>query len=48
MATPYASAAAALIFAAHPSFSAAKVTQVLEGSARDLGPGGPTRTSATA
>ncbi len=40
MATPYASAAAALIYAAHPSFGAAKVTQVLEGSARDLGPGG--------
>jgi type VII secretion-associated serine protease mycosin len=40
MATPYAAAAAALIFAAHPSFGAAKVTQLLEGSARDLGPGG--------
>ena len=37
MATPYASAAAALIFAAHPSFTAATLTQVLEGTARDLG-----------
>jgi type VII secretion-associated serine protease mycosin len=43
MATPYASAAAALIFAAHPSFSAARLTQVLEGTARDLGPAGADR-----
>ena len=40
MATPYASAAAALIFAAHPTFGAAQLTQILESSARDLGPGG--------
>ncbi|HTK15352.1 MAG TPA: S8 family serine peptidase [Acidimicrobiia bacterium] len=40
MATPYASAEAAMIIAAHGSFSAAKVKQVLEGSARDLGPAG--------
>jgi subtilisin family serine protease len=40
MATPYASAAAALIFAAHPTFGAAKLAQILESSARDLGPGG--------
>ena len=43
MATPYVSAEAALIFAAHPSFSAARLTQVLEGTARDLGPAGPDR-----
>jgi type VII secretion-associated serine protease mycosin len=43
MATPYASAAAALIFAAHPSFTAARLTHVLEGSARDLGPAGRDR-----
>ncbi|MDQ1508488.1 MAG: hypothetical protein QOG50_332 [Actinomycetota bacterium] len=43
MATPYASAAAALIFAAHPSFTAARLTQVLEGSARDLGSAGHDR-----
>ena len=40
MATPYVSAEAALIYAAHPSFGASKVAQVLEGTARDLGPGG--------
>ena len=43
MATPYTSAAAALIFAAHPSFSAAQLTYVLESSARDLGPAGVDR-----
>ena len=43
MATPYVSAAAALIFAAHPSLSAARMTQILEGTARDLGPAGPDR-----
>jgi type VII secretion-associated serine protease mycosin len=40
MATPYASAAAALVYAAHPTFGAAKVMQVLKSTARDLGPGG--------
>jgi type VII secretion-associated serine protease mycosin len=40
MATPYASAEAALIIAAHESLSAARVTQILEGTARDLGPAG--------
>jgi len=40
MATPYVSAEAALIYAAHPTFGAARVTQLLEGTARDLGPGG--------
>jgi type VII secretion-associated serine protease mycosin len=43
MATPYASAAAALILAKNPSFSAARLTQVLEGTARDLGPAGADR-----
>jgi subtilisin family serine protease len=43
MATPYVSAEAAMIIAAHGSFSAAKVKQVLEGSARDLGPAGVDR-----
>ena len=33
MATPYASAAAALIIAAHPTFGAAQLTQVLESTA---------------
>jgi hypothetical protein len=40
MATPYVAAAAAVILGAHPSFGAAKVTQMLKSTARDLGPGG--------
>ena len=39
MATPYASAEAALIIAADPSLSAARVTQILEGTATHIGPG---------
>jgi serine protease len=38
MATPYASAEAALIIAANPWISAARVTQILEGTATHLGP----------
>jgi type VII secretion-associated serine protease mycosin len=40
MATPYASAAAALIIAAHPSLSPARVAKLLESRATDLGPRG--------
>ena len=41
MATPFASAEAALIIATNPSLSAARVAQVLESTTRDLGPAGP-------
>ena len=40
MATPFASAEAALIIAANPRLTAAKVAQIMESSARDLAPGG--------
>jgi hypothetical protein len=40
MATPFASAEAALIIAANPRLSSARVTQILESTATDLGPGG--------
>jgi hypothetical protein len=38
MATPYAAAEAALIISANPSLSAARVTQLIEGTATHLGP----------
>jgi type VII secretion-associated serine protease mycosin len=38
MATPYASAEAALIIAANPTLSAERVTQLMEGTAKNLGP----------
>ncbi len=40
MATPHVAAAAALAFAANPSYSSAKVRQRLETTANDLGPAG--------
>jgi hypothetical protein len=40
MAAPYASAAAALIIAAHPSLTAIQTKRALQNTARDLGPGG--------
>jgi hypothetical protein len=40
MATPFASAEAALIISANPKLTAARVTQILESTARDIGPGG--------
>jgi len=40
MATPYASAEAALIIAASPGLSAARVKQIMESTATDLGAGG--------
>ena len=48
MATPFASAEAALIIAANPSLSAARVTQIIESTATDLGAGGVDPCSATA
>ena len=40
MATPFASAEAALIIAANPTLTADRVTHILEWSARDIGPAG--------
>ena len=40
MATPFASAEAALIISTNPSLSSARVTQILESTATDLGPRG--------